>query len=270
MKQLLPMSLAIDTGRASVNGVMLYYEIHGRGAPLVMLHGGVNPSEMFGATLAEMAKTHRVVAVHLRGHGFSTDTDEPWSYEGMADDVAGLMEQLRIARADLMGYSTGAGVALQIAIRHPDRVGKVVAISMAYRADGDYPEVRAAFDSMPQAAPAIATQIARSPLARLYPEIDWERMMRKTGEMNQPAHDWTKKISAMESPTLLIFADADSIQLDHMTSFYKLLGGGQRDGGMDGSGRSVNRLAIIPNRTHYDLLSSPEVTQFAADFLAMQ
>jgi pimeloyl-ACP methyl ester carboxylesterase len=270
MKQSLAMSSANDSGRASVNGVTLYYEIHGKGAPLVMLHGGVNPSEMFGGTLAEMAKSHRVVAVHLRGHGFSTDADDPWTYEGMADDVAALMGQLKIARADLMGYSTGAGVALQIAIRHPERVGKLVAISMAYRADGDYPEVRAAFDAMPQVAPAIARQIARSPLARLYPEIDWERMMRKTGEMNQPAHDWSKGVAAMAAPTLLIFADADSIQLDHMTSFYKLLGGGQRDGGMDGSGRSVNRLAIIPNRTHYDLLSSPLVTQCAADFLAMQ
>jgi len=85
-----------STARVAVNGVELYYEIHGNGSPLVMLHGGVNPSDMFGAPLDAMAETHQVIAIHLRGHGFSTDTDEPWSCQQMADDVAALLSKLRI------------------------------------------------------------------------------------------------------------------------------------------------------------------------------
>jgi pimeloyl-ACP methyl ester carboxylesterase len=180
------------------------YEIHGGGSPLVMLHGGVNAADFFGDTLQtsfggsqantvqEMAQHHRVYAVHLRGHGFSKDKDEPWSYEVMADDVAALMGEIGLESADVMGWSLGGGVGLQVAIRHPERVRKLVVISMAFRADGDYPEIRAAFDTMPAEAPATAEFLKSSPLATMYPDVDWEVMMRKTGEMNQPLHDWSE------------------------------------------------------------------------------
>src|SRR6187401_2722102 len=118
--------MALTSGCVAVNGVELYYEIHGEGSPLVMLHGGVNPSDFFGAPLAAMAETHQVIAIHLRGHGFSTDTDEPWTYELLADDVAALLGKLGIARTDVMGWSLGGGVALQTAIRHPELVGKLI------------------------------------------------------------------------------------------------------------------------------------------------
>jgi pimeloyl-ACP methyl ester carboxylesterase len=263
------MSIPRTTGKVPVNGVELYFEVHGAGEPLVMLHGGVNPSEMFGTPLAEMAKTRQVVAIHMRGHGFSTDTLYPWSYEDMADDVAAAIGELGITRADVMGYSLGAGVALQTAIRHSDVVNKLIVISMAFRADGgDYPEIRAAFQSMPANAPAIGKGIAASPLAAVYPETNWTTMMLKTGQMNQPSHDWSSDVAKITAPTLIMFADADSIMLDHMVEFYKLLGGGQRDGGMDASGRSKNQLAIIPGRTHYDILTHPAVTRFAEAFLA--
>ncbi len=136
-----------------------------------------------------------------------------------------------------MGYSLGAGVALQTAIRHPELVNKLIVISIAFKADGgDYPEVRAAFQSMPENAPMIGQAIAASPLATMYPEVNWETMMRKSGEMNLPSRDWSADIPSIGSPTLIMFADADSIMLEHITAFYKLLGGGQRDAGMDGSG----------------------------------
>lgn len=273
--------MAPESHRVTANGVELYYEVHGEGTPLIMLHGGVNPSDFFGETLQPafggerhdtlktMAESHKVYAVHLRGHGFSKDNDEPWSAELMADDVAALMDQIGLETADVMGYSLGAGVGLQLAIRHPERVTRLVAISMAFRAEGgDYPEVRAAFAQMPAMAAAIGEQVAASPLGTLYPDVDWEVMFRKTGEMNQPAHDWSEGVAAITSPTLIIFADADSIRLEHMVEFYKLLGGGRRAGGMDGSDRSINQLAIIPNRTHYDILASPAVRMFATAFLA--
>ncbi len=259
------------SARVAVNGVELYYEIHGEGPPLVMLHGGVNPSEMFGAPLAEMATTHQVIAIHLRGHGFSTDSDDPWTYEQMADDVAALLGELGIDKIDVMGWSLGGGVALQTAIRHPDRVGKLIVISKSIRHGGNFPEVRAQFDAMPDSASEAARQIEQSPLATIYPDIDWEVMMRKTGEMNQRRYDWSADVARIASPTLLIFADADMMYLEHMVEFYKLLGGGTRDAGLDGSLRPTpNQLAIIPDTTHYDLLltATRDATDYAKAFLA--
>ena len=259
------------TDRVAVNGVHLYYEIHGEGSPLVMLHGGVNPSDMFGAPLAEMAKNHQVIAIHMRGHGFSTDTDEPWTVEQMADDVAALLGELDIARADIMGWSLGGGVALQTAIRHPEVVDRLVVVSKTMRHDGNFPEVRAQFDAMPGMAPEIGKAIAQSPLATMYPDVDWEVMMRKTGEMARKSYDWSADVAKITSPTLLIFADADMMYLEHMVEFYKLLGGGTRDAGLGGAQRPTpNQLAIIPGATHYDVMvaATQSATDYARAFLA--
>ncbi|MCA9878371.1 MAG: alpha/beta hydrolase [Thermomicrobiales bacterium] len=263
--------MAHTSGRVAVNGVKLYYEIHGDGPPLVMLHGGVNPSDMFGAPLAALARTHQVIAVHLRGHGFSTDADVSWSCELMADDVAALLGKLGIAQADVMGYSLGAGVALQLAIRHPERVRKLIVISISMRAAGNYPEVQEQFRTMPDTAREIAPHIAQSPLGPLYPDVDWEAMLRKTGEMVGGAYDWSADIPGITAPTLLIFADADMMAPEHIVEFYRLLGGGTRDAGVDGSLRPTpNQLAIIPGTTHYNLVlaATESVANFARAFLA--
>ena len=265
------MSTPKSTARVAVNGVELYYEVHGEGSPLVMLHGGVNPSDMFGAPLAAMAKTHQVIAIHLRGHGFSADTVEPWSYAQMADDVAALLGKLRIEKIDFMGWSLGGGVALQTAIRHPQRVGKLIVISMNIRDKGNFPEIQAEFEAMPGKAAEYARGIRQSPLAKTYPDVDWEVMMRKTGEMNQGPYDWSADVGKIASPTLLIFSDADMMRPEHMVEFYKLLGGGTRDAGVDGSLRPTpNQLAIIPGTTHYDsmLTATRSATDFARAFLA--
>jgi pimeloyl-ACP methyl ester carboxylesterase len=262
------MSTPSSTAYAPINGLELYFEIHGEGSPLVLLHGGVNPSEMFGQPLAEMAKSHKVIAIHLQGHGLTKDVDRAWSFEASADDVAALLEQLDVEKASIMGYSYGAGVALQTAIRHPEIVNRVVAISAAFRSDGEYPEITAAFEQMPSIAPMIAANVSQSPLATMYPDVNWETMFKKTGELHSQRFDWSEPVAGIKAPTLLVFADADSIRPDHIAEFYKLLGGGQRDAGQDGSLRSTNQLAIIPGRTHYNLLASSIVTQVATDFLA--
>ncbi len=257
-------------GYAKVNDVELYYEVYGDGPPLIMLHGGVTPSEMFGAPLAEMAKGHKVIAIHTRGHGLSKDSGRPWSFEAFADDVAALMGHLGIEKASVMGYSSGALVALQTAIRHPQLVDKLIVISTAFRSDGYYPEVLEAFAQMPSAAPMIAAEVSKSPLASLYPSVNWETMFRKTGELANRSNDWSASVADIKAPTLLVFADADAIRPEHVVEFYKLLGGGQRDAGLDGSLRSPNRLAIIPNTTHMSLLGSAAVTEFASAFLKSQ
>lgn len=261
------MSTPSSTGKVPVGGAEIFYEIHGDGPPLVLLHGGVTPSTTFGAPLAAMAKSHKVIAIHLRGHGLSTDSDAPWSADAMADDVAAVLRQLGIGKARIMGYSLGAAVALQVAIRHPELIEKLVSVSVAFRTDGDYPEVRQAFAEMTGKAAAIGQQLAASPLAELYPDIDWERVMRKSAQMNQPEHDWTEAIKTIKAPALLVFADADSIRPEHMVEFWKLFGGGQRDAGLDGSQRPSSQLAIIPNTTHYSLIEAPLLTEVATAFL---
>lgn len=263
----IPMSTPSSTGKVPVGGAEIYYEIHGDGPPLVLLHGGVTPSTTFGAPLVAMAKTHKVIAIHLRGHGFSTDSDAAWSDELMADDVAAVLGQLGISKARIMGYSLGAAVALQVAMRHPELVEKLVSVSVAYSTDGDYPEVRQAFLAMTGNAAAIGQQLAASPLAELYPDVDWVRVMRKSAEMNQGERDWSAGIKTIKAPTLLVFADADSIRPEHMVAFWKLLGGGQRDAGLDGSQRPASQLAILPDTTHYSVIESPLLTEVATAFL---
>ncbi len=263
--------MARTSDRVAVNGVELYYEMHGEGPPLVMLHGGVNPSAMFGAPLTAMAQAHQVIAIHLRGHGFSTDADAPWSVELLADDVAALLGVLGIAQADVMGWSLGAAIALQVAMRHPELVRKLVVVSMNFRDDGKFPEVREQFAAMPEKAAEFAQHLAQSPLATLYPDVDWEALMRKTGEMGRGSFDWSADVARIASPVLLIFADADMMYLEHMVEFYRLLGGGARDAGFDGSLRPTpNQLAIIPGATHYDVMvaANGSATTLAKAFLA--
>lgn len=261
------MSTTLEKGTVPVAGSNIYYESHGDGPPLVLLHGGVNPSETFSAPLAAMAKTHKVIAIHLRGHGLSSDNGELWSNEAFADDVAAVLEHLDISRARFMGYSLGAAVSLQVAVRHPQLVEKLVLVSTAFDSNGEYPEIRAAFFHMPALAAAIGQQISASPLAQMYPDVNWETMMRKTGDMNAAAYDWSVGVRKITAPTLLVFADADSIRPDHMTDFWKLIGGGQRDAGLDGSQRPVNQFGIVPGTTHYNLIHSPALTEMATSFL---
>lgn len=187
----------------------------------------------------------------------------------MADDVAAVLQQLGIGRARFMGYSLAAGVSLQVAIRHPELVEKLVTVSIAFRADGYYPEGRQAFREMemPGMAAAVGRQLSASPLAKLYPDVDWETMMRKTGEMNQPDRDWTGGIKTIKAPTLLVFADADAIRPEHIVEFWKLLGGGRHDAGLDGSKRPASQLAVIPDTTHYNLSHAPLLTEVATAFL---
>lgn len=262
-----PMSTPNSTGRVPVGAVEIHYEIHGDGQPLVLLHGGVDPSATFGAPLAAMAKAHKVIAIHLRGHGFSSDSDEPWSAELMADDVAAVIRHLGIDKASVMGYSLGAAVSLQLAIRHPELVEKLVPVSVAFSDDGNFPVVRQLFEQMPGMAAEFGKQIAASPLGETYPDVDWERVMRKTGEMGQLDRDWGQAVASIKAPTLLVFADADITRPEHMVEFWKLLGGGQRDAGLDGSQRPASELAIIPNTTHYDLIQSPLLFEMATGFL---
>jgi pimeloyl-ACP methyl ester carboxylesterase len=254
----------IETGYAPVNGLQLYYEVWGAGEPLILLHGGVAGIVMFGSNLAALAEGRKVIAVELQGHGRTADIHRPLSFEAMADDVAALMKHLDIERADLMGLSLGGGVALQAAIRHPELVRKLVVVSAPCKREGWYPEVRAAFDQM---GPAAAESMDRSPLSQLYPNVDWAKLFGKLGDLGRKDYDWSAEVAAIEAPTMIVFADADAVRTAHVAEFFGLLGGGQRDAGLDGSGRPAARLAILPGLTHYDIKSAPALAAAVAPFL---
>jgi pimeloyl-ACP methyl ester carboxylesterase len=253
---------------ADVNGLHMYYELHGpddaKAPPLVLVHGGVGGITMFGPNLPALAAGRRVIAVELQGHGHTADIDRPLRFELMADDIAALLAQLKIAQADVMGYSLGGGVALQIAIRHPQLVRRLVVVSEPIKRAGFFPEVLAAFDHM---GPQAAVAMKQSPLATMYPTVNWATLFTKIGEMARQNYDWSADVAKITSPTMLIFADADAVTPAHITEMWGLLGGGKRDAGLDGSGRPPGRLAIVPGTTHYDILSTDAVARLVVPFL---
>jgi pimeloyl-ACP methyl ester carboxylesterase len=255
------------SGYAPVNGLQMYYEIHGTGEPLLLLHGGVAASDVFDDIVPALAVSRQIITVDLQGHGRTRDIDRPLRCEAMADDVAELIDHLGLGQIDLLGYSMGGGVALQTAFRHSEVVGKLIVISMTMKRDGSYPEVLAIFDQMTANAPQMGTMMQQSPLAERYPEADWETIFARIGELMTQEYDWSAKVATMTAPTMLIFADADSIRPAHIVEFYELLGGGQRDAGLDGSLRPVARLAILPGTTHYDILGFPGLTDIVTAFL---
>jgi pimeloyl-ACP methyl ester carboxylesterase len=172
----------------------------------------------------------------------------------MADDISAMLKYLRVERADILGYSLGGGVALQTAIRHPEMVHKLVLISTPARREGWYPEVLQSFDQM---GPQAARYMDQSPLSQLYPNVNWAKLFTKIGELQRQDYDWSREVAGLGMPILMAYADADAIRLQHIMEFFALLGGGQRDAGLDGSLRPAARLAIMPGQTHYDIALSP-------------
>jgi pimeloyl-ACP methyl ester carboxylesterase len=254
---------------ANLNGLSLYYEEHGSGEPLVLLHGGIAASEVFAAVVPELADRRRVITVDLQGHGHTADIDRPLRPELLADDIAALIAHLGLEQADVLGYSLGGSVALRLAIQHPARVRRLVLVSIAVRRDGNHPEVVTA---MEQFGPELAEPMRQSPVYAHYARVaprpeDWPVLIAKTGELLKADYDWTRETAAVTAPTMLVFADADSVRPAHIVELFGLFGGGLRDAGWDGSARPAARLAILPGSTHYDLLASPLLVPAVLPFL---
>jgi pimeloyl-ACP methyl ester carboxylesterase len=247
----------------------MYYEIHATGEPLILLHGGLAATELFGEIMPLFLRTRRVIAADLQAHGRTADIDRPLSYEAMADDIAALIKYLGIEKADVMGYSLGGGVALRTAVQHPDRVRKLVLVSTAFRRDGWYPEILA---GMAQMGAGAAEPMKQTPMYQLYARIapkptDWPVLLTKLGDLLRKDYDWSQDVAAIKAPTLLAFGDADAVRTAHAVQFFELLGGGKKDGGWDGSGMSKARLAILPGVTHYNIFSSPALASTVTAFL---
>jgi pimeloyl-ACP methyl ester carboxylesterase len=166
-----------------------------------------------------------------------------------------------------MGYSLGSSVALQTAIRHPDVVDRLVLVAARMRHDGAYPEVVAAFQQLEANAAVIGGGVKATPLGQAFPDVDWTHLFRKVGDLTKRPFDWSADVAKVQARTLLVFADADSIQPEHMVEFWKALGGGQRDAGIDGSLRPANQLAIVPNTTHHTIAVEPMLPVIVGRFL---
>lgn len=254
---------------AAVNGINLYYEEHGTGAPLVLLHGGGGSIGMFGELLPTLAAERRVIAVDLQAHGRTADIDRPLRIEHMADDIAALLAHLGIASADIMGYSLGGAVSIQTAIRHPEIISRLVVVSTPHRRTGWYPSALAGMDQMNGSA---AEFLKQTPMYAAYAAIaprveDWPILWEKMGDLLRQDYDWSAGVARLTMPTMLLFGDADGVSPAVAAEFFGLLGGGQEDGSWDRSGVTPHRLAILPNTTHYDIFASPALVPAILPFL---
>lgn len=253
------------TGYAPVNGLKMYYEAHGSGDPVVLLHGSfMTISNNWTGWISELSKTRKVIAIEMQGHGRTADIKRDFSYENLADDVAALLDYFRISSADLIGYSMGGGVAMQCAIRHPENVRKVVSISAVFRHDG---WVKEALDMFPQLT---AETFKGSPIETEYKKLsptpnEFPNFVRRVILMDLKPYDFgADKLKATKAPMFFIHGDADGVRLDHISEMFRLKGdeifGDLRP-------RSASRLAILPNTTHITLMDSmPVIVPMVNDF----
>ncbi len=236
------------TGYASINGLRMYYEIHGEGPPLLLLHGAYMTIEMMGPMLPGLAESRQVVAVELQGHGHTADIDRPITYEQMADDAAALLGELGLTPADAVGYSMGGGVALQLAIRHPAVLRKVVVASASYASDGVH---AAATEMFPSITPEM---FAGTPIEEAYLRIapnpeDFPRLVEKLTRLDTTPFAWSAAdIRAIAAPMLLVLGDSDVVRLEHAVELFGLLGGGVMG---DLAGLPPSQLAVLPGTSHF-------------------
>lgn len=256
-----------QAGIATVNGLDMYYEIHGAGEPLVLVHGGFMTVALLADLVGALAQTRQVIAVELEGHGHTRMLDRPLRYEQMADDVAALVEHLGLSQVDVAGYSLGGGVALQLTIRRPDLVRKLVVASAPFANVGWYPEVLKAMgesitpDMMKEYSPYYAPYLAAAP----QPE-DWPAFVDKVRVLlAEDTYNWADGVAAIEKPTLLIYGDADSVRPEHIVELFQMLGGGVPGDLMP---MPSVQLAILPETAHSAAyLDTAALTQMITAFL---
>ncbi|GLH96764.1 alpha/beta fold hydrolase [Phytohabitans aurantiacus] len=256
---------------AQVNGLNMYYETHGEGRPLILIHGGLMSGEAFGATITALAEKRQVILPDLQGHGRTGDIDRPIDPDLMCDDIAALIDHLGLDRPDLIGYSLGGAVALRTAIKYPEKVGKLVSASANIRRDATYPDMLV---QQSQVNAAAAEFMKDTPMYELYARVaprpeDFPQLLQKLGDLMAKDFDLTEEVRGLQVPTLVMAADADMQPPSHYVEVFKLLDGGLRDGGWMGEGRPKggHALAIVPGTTHYNLADSPLFTIISLGFL---
>lgn len=259
----------VRSGHVQANGVSYYYEIHGQGEPLLLLHGGLGSIDMFGPVLPALAQNRQVIGIDLHGHGRTALGDRPISLIDMGDDVAVVLRELGYAQVDAMGYSMGGGVAFRLAVQHPELVRRLVLVSAGFAQDGFYPEM---LPMQAQVGSAMAEMMKETPMYQSYAAVaprpeDFPRLLDAMGEHMRKPYDWSADVRTLSMPVMLVFGDSDMYRLEHVVEMYRLLGGGQRDAGWQREHMSRNRLAILPDLTHYEMFMSPALVTTVLPFL---
>ncbi|MFL6622662.1 MAG: alpha/beta fold hydrolase [Sulfurifustis sp.] len=257
------------TGYVHANGVNYYYEVHGRGEPLLLLHGGFGSIQMFGPVLPTLSKNRQVIGVDLYGHGRTALTDREINLVEMGDDMAVLLKQLGYKQVDVFGYSMGGGVAFRLAAQHPEMVRRLVLVSAGYARDAFYPEL---LPMQAKVGAAMADAMKETPMYKSYAAVaprpdDFPKLLDRMGDWLRRPYDWSEDVKKLTMPVMLIYGDSDAFRPEHIVKFYQLLGGGLKDAGWQREHISKNRLAILPDLTHYDIFLAPELVQTALPFL---
>lgn len=247
------------TGYAAANGLDYYYEISGEGEPLLLLHGGLGSTDMFKPVMPALTEHRQVIAVDLQGHGRTELRDRKIDIEDIGDDMATVLKSLGYDQVDVLGYSFGGGVGFRFAVQHPEMVRRLAMVSAGYSEEGFYPEMRA---QQVQVGAAMADMMKDTPMYKSYMAVapkpeDFPRLLQGMGDFMRAHYDYSADVKKLAMPTMIVFGDSDMYQPEHVVKFYQLLGGGLRDAGWMRENMSRNRLAIIPNATHYDIFYSP-------------
>ena len=242
--------------RVNVNGMQMYYEVSGAGAPLIVLHGAYMNIPSMGAIIPRLAETHRIYAVELQGHGRTTDISRPITYQNLADDVAAFMKAVGLQKADVFGYSMGAQAAMQLAIRHPESVNKVVFASGAYDLQGWQPEFTAVIPQL------TVEMIVNMPFAADYRKLapnpnGFPELARKLIALEKEPMAWAEDVKKVKTPVLVIIGDADVATLEHAVAMFRLLGGGVM--GDMGKPLPASRLAVLPATSHTAVITQTGV-----------
>jgi len=263
---------AASSGRATLKGVDYHYDVRGQGEPLLLLHGGLGNSDMFEPLLPILGQGRQVIAVDLQGHGRSSLGNRPIRCEAIADDVAAILKRVGRAKVDVVGYSFGGCVALRLAVQHPAVVRRVVIASAPFANDGWYAEMRA---QQAQVSAAMAPMMKETPMYKSYAAVapkpdEFPRLLDAMGDFMRQKYDWSadvQKLAKLNMPVMLVYGDGDMVRPEHEVKFYQLLGGGLKDAGWNRESMPRNRLAILPDLTHYDIFTSPRLAETVRPFL---
>jgi pimeloyl-ACP methyl ester carboxylesterase len=259
----------LKSGRIEANGVNYYYEIHGNGEPLLLLHGGLGSIEMFGPVLPLLAQGRQVIGVDLQGHGRTPLGDRKISVIDIGDDMATILTKLGYKQVDVLGYSFGGAVGLRLAAQQPAIVRRLVIVSAPFARAGFYAEM---LPMQAQVGAAMFDQMKETPIYRSYVAIapnpaEFPRLLDRMGELMRTPYDWSAEVKNLKMPVMLVYGDADMVRPEHIVEFYQLLGGGLKDAGWTREHMSPNRLAILPDLTHYEIFFSPQMATTVLPFL---
>jgi pimeloyl-ACP methyl ester carboxylesterase len=258
----------VKTGHVPVNGISYYYEIHGAGEPLLLLHGGLMSIDMFRPILPKL-DGRQVIAVDLHGHGRTGLGGKPVDLVRQGDDLAVILAQLGYPQVDVMGYSMGGGIAFRLAAQHPDKVRRLVMVSMGFAQEGFYPEM---LPMQAAVGAGMVEQMKGTPMYESYVKVapepeEFGQLLDQMGAWMRTPYHWADDVKQLTMPTMLVVGDSDMFRLEHIVEFYKLLGGGQKDAGWQREHMAKNRLAILPGVTHYEIFDAPQLVPTVRPFL---